>query len=282
MRVAVGPVSYSLAEDARATVVRVLAYMGGIAILAIAGLTFFRMPATVTAITPAAPPQWIKVERPHPAFELNMPELTATPSEYAILRRPADGARKDLLTWGSVDRDGPFVRVEVFRTGEAHEHFIDAESEIAARLVEFNVADDVKPASQIDSKFGPVVSVDFALASHGKERRCLGFARPFDQPAMQIAGWYCTGSNGAVALGTVNCILDRLTIVSAAGDGILGALFAHAEIKRTFCGQRNPILAATPEREAPVGPGRKLRPGKHTHRLAQRHFKNRQGALRSR
>ena len=29
-------------------------------------------------------------------------------------------------------------------------------------------------------------------------------------------------------------------------------MFARAEVKRTFCGQRNPILAATPERDVAV------------------------------
>jgi hypothetical protein len=41
--------------------------------------------------------------------------------------------------------------------------------------------------------------------------------------------------------------LDRLTILSAAGDAKVADLSAHAELKRSFCGRRNPILAATPE-----------------------------------
>jgi hypothetical protein len=43
------------------------------------------------------------------------------------------------------------------------------------------------------------------------------------------------------------CALDRLTILSAAGDSKVADLFAHAELKRSFCGRRSPILAATPE-----------------------------------
>ena len=42
-------------------------------------------------------------------------------------------------------------------------------------------------------------------------------------------------------------------MLSAGGDNKLAGLFANAEIKRTFCGQRSPILAATPEREAQLG-----------------------------
>ena len=161
-----------------------------------------------------------------------------------------------MLTWGEPAASGPYVMVEIYRPGAASERFIDAPSEIAARIVGFTVTDDVKPAGEIDSKFGAVPLVDFAIAVPGtpneRPRRCLGFARPFDDPPMQIAGWYCSAGEEVVDRATLACALDRLTILSAGGDPELAALFARAELKRTFCGQRNPILAATPERDVPV------------------------------
>ena len=246
------PASYSVREDIRATFVRVLAYMGGLAILATTAASLFRTPAGIAAIDPSPRPQWIKVERPYPAFELLMPELAGSGSDYAIRRRAADGARKDVLTWGEASGNGPYVMVEVYRPGIKSERFIDAESEIAARILDFTVTDNVKPAGQIDSKFGAVPLVDFAIAAHGSERRCLGFARAFDRPAMQIAGWYCSAGDEVVDRARLACVLDRLTIISAGGDSELDELFARAELKRTFCGQRNPILAATPERAEPI------------------------------
>ena len=57
----------------------------------------------------------------------------------------------------------------------------------------------------------------------------------------------------------LSCTIDRLTLNSAGGSLALDELFAHAEVKRTFCGQRSPILAATPEREAPAPPPREAR-----------------------
>ncbi|HJY16992.1 MAG TPA: hypothetical protein VJ353_05120, partial [Xanthobacteraceae bacterium] len=138
----------------------------------------------------------------------------------------------------------------------ASERFIDAPSEIAARIVGFTITDDVKPAGQIDSKFGVVSLVDFAIAvpgtHNGQQRRCLGFTRPFDDPPLQIAGWYCNADEKPVDSATLACALDRLTVLSAGGDAKVGALFARAELKRTFCGEHNPILAATPERDVPV------------------------------
>ena len=248
--------SYSVPGDISATIVRMLAYMGSLAILAILAASLFRAPEGVAAIAAPPQPEWVNVARPHPAFELIMPELATQSSDYAILRRTADGARKDVLSWGDAAGNGPYVMVEVYRPGLAGERFIDAPSEIAARILAFTVIDDVKPAGTVDSKFGAVHLVDFALAAqstpHARTRRCLGFARPFDRPSMQIAGWYCSPGDEVVDRATLACALDRLTVLSAGGDDDLAGLFARAEIKRTFCGQRNPILAATPEREVAV------------------------------
>jgi hypothetical protein len=249
--------SRSVPGDIRATIVRLLAYMGALAILAIAAASIFSGPELAAAVRPAAAvPEWVNVERPHPAFELQMPELAAEDSDYAILRRTADGARKDILSFGTAAGGGPFVNVEIYRPGVKSEQFIDAPSEIAARIVAYKVVDDVKPAGSIDSKFGDMPLVDFAISASGKPsgrtRRCLGFARSFTDPPMQIAGWYCSASEEVVDRATLACTLDRLTMLSAGGDAKFAGLFANAEIKRTFCGQRSPILAATPEREAPL------------------------------
>lgn len=246
-----GPGSYSLSRDIRATLLRVLAYMGGLSVLAIAAIGFLRTPAVVAAIG-SPQPQWLSVAQPHPAFELVMPELAASPFVYTILRRSADGARKDVLSWGDAADRGPYVMLEIYRAGSRSEGFIDAASEIAARILPFTVSDDVKLAGTIETKFGAVSLVDFAIAARAGERRCLGFARPFQQPAMQIAGWYCSPHQEVVDRATLACILDRLTILSAGGDSRLDALFARAEIDRSFCGQRDPILAATPERTASI------------------------------
>jgi len=253
MSEAVEHVSCTVPDDIRATIVRILAYMGGLAILAIAAASLF---GESSGLAPPEPtpvaPAWVNVERPYPAFELQMPELAGESTGYAILRRPSDGARKDILTVGAPAVPGPYVMVEIYRPGAEGERFIDAPSEVAARIIAFAVTDDVKPAGDSDSKFGAVPLVDFAIAGTGRQRRCLGFAKAFDEPAMQIAGWYCNAGEGPVDRATLNCTLDRLTMLSAGGDAKLAGLFARAELKRTFCGARNPILAATPERAVAV------------------------------
>ena len=259
------PVSRTVPGDISATIVRLLAYMGALAILAIAAASFFETPAVVAAVeVPPPPPQWVNVERPHPAFEMVMPELAAVDQTYAILRRNADGARKDVISYGQASDRGPYVSVEIYRPGAASERFIDAPSEIAARITRFTVTDDVKPAGTLDSKFGAMPLVDFAIAARAtrKEHRCLGFAKAFDEPPMQIAGWYCSAGDEVVDRAALACALDRLTMLSAGGDAKLAGLFARAEIKRTFCGRRDPIFAATTERTGST-PRRHGRPSRH-------------------
>jgi len=266
----VRPVRYSAPSDIRATFVRILAYMGGLSLLAILAVSFFRDEGIVAAVSPGPRPEWVSIDRPHPAFELQMPEWADNNSDYAILRRAVDGGRKDVLTWGDPAASAPYIMVEIYRPGSPSERFIDAQREIAERILSFAfaVTDDVKAAGQLDSKFGKVSLVDFAIAprglsiAHGNDRasprRCLGFVRPFDNPLMQISGWYCSASDEVVDRATLTCALDRLAMLSAGGNADLAALFARAEVKRTFCGQRSPILAATPEHAMPTPQPRKL------------------------
>lgn len=247
------PASYSIPGDIRATLARISVYIGGLALLAVAAAGFVQSErGPLAAVTPLPTSPWTAAEKPYPAFELLMPEFNGSPSNYAILRRSTDNARKDVMTWGEPAVRGPYAMVEIFRPGPKAESFLDASSEIAARLIDDTVADDVKPAGEIDSKFGPMPLVDFAIAPNGHLRRCLGFARAFDNPLMQIAGWSCSSGAEVVDRANVACMIDRLTMVSA--DTQTAAFFARAEVKRTFCGRRSPILAATPERVDQVGP----------------------------
>src|SRR5579862_1991726 len=112
--------------------------MGGLTALAVAAVSFFAAPADIVAALGSASaqrPAWSSVERPYPAFELLMPELIGSTYDYAIQRRVKDGARKDLLSWGEAAGAGPYVVVEIYRPAVAGDRFLDASSEIAARIV---------------------------------------------------------------------------------------------------------------------------------------------------
>ena len=248
------PASYSIPDDIRATLVRLLAYMGALAALAVAAASFFAAPADIVAALGSASaqrPAWSTVERPYPAFELLMPELIGSTYTYAIQRRAKDGARKDLLSFGEPADAGPKPVPMSWSKSTGRPWPAIASSMRRARS---QPALSITPSPTTSSRTArstanSVRCRSWILPSRptDHERRCLGFARPFNQPTMQIAGWYCSAGREVVDRATVACLLDRLTLVN--GDAKLHEMFARAEVKRTFCGQRNPILAATPERE---------------------------------
>lgn len=99
---------------------------------------------------------------------------------------------------------------------------------------------------QLASKFGPFDIVSF-LTSKSTPRSCLGFVRAYSDPRVQLSGWFCQGGTAFVEQSTLACALDRLTLLSAGSEPKVDALFAQAELNRSYCGQRDPILAATPK-----------------------------------
>lgn len=74
--------------------------------------------------------------------------------------------------------------------------------------------------------------------------------RAYDDPLLQLSGWFCQGGADFVERSTLACALDRLTLLSAGSEPKVGALFAQAELNRSFCGQRNSLLAPTPKHRA--------------------------------
>ncbi len=237
--------------ELRATGVRLLAYIGGITALAVVSAQIIRAPLLEAAIEHAPPrPAWIAPTKPHPAFEMTLPDL-AEEQQYSILRNPEGGGRKDIISYGEPGRSRHYVMVEIYRAGAELAHFTGPASEIAARAAEFGfsggLGGGVGASLPIDSKFGPASAVEFAAGRFGSGH-CIGFARTYDTQHLQISGLYCS-MDSFVERAAVVCALDRLTLLSSGSDPDIAKLFADAELKRTFCGQRDPILYATPKRE---------------------------------
>ncbi len=239
-----------LYSDFCATFPRLLAYLGALTLLAVGTSEIFRLAPVAAAIEPASRPEWIAVTKPFPAFALSMPELADAGPSYDIRRHATGGGRKDILTWGELSGAGPHLMVEIYRPGTEFTRFANATREIAARTDDLVAAKNIKPAEVLESKFGAMSLVEFTATPDGA-RQCLGFVRPFDRPHLQIAGWYCTSGPEIIERNVIACALDRLTLLAAGSDATVGELFARAELKRNFCGQKSLLLAATPKR----GPG---------------------------
>jgi hypothetical protein len=242
---AMHPALHSWREELPAYLVRLLAYVGGLALLSIAAAQIFQSPPVKSAITPVHKSDWIEIERPFPAFALAIPEAGGQPESYAIRRHAVGFGRKDILGLGEPDGLTPYLQVEIYRPGSERSRFaepVTAIAEDAAGLAPINLKPVAEPLA---SKFGPLTVVTFDTAK-GTTRHCLGFVRAFTDPRLQLSGWFCQGDD-FVRQSTLACALDRLTLLSAGSEPKVGALFAQAELNRSFCGQRDPLLAATPK-----------------------------------
>jgi hypothetical protein len=239
------PALHSWREELPATLVRALAYVGATAVLSIAAAHIFRSPPAMTPIAVVHSP-WVEIERPFPAFALSIPEAANVPFHYTIRRHAVGGGRKDILELGEPDSVAPYLQVEIYRPGNEIRRFTGAKTTIATNANALGPMAMQQAADQLTSKFGPLDIVTFET-SKGALRHCLAFVRSYDDPMLQISGWFCQGGADFIDRPMLACALDRLTLLSAGSEPKVGALFARAELNRSFCGQRDPILASTPK-----------------------------------
>lgn len=238
------PALHSWREELSPALVRLLAYLGGIAALSMAAAQIFQAPPAIRA-SAVPPPAWNEIGRPFPAFALSIPEAADVPSTYAIRHNVAGGGRKDILTLGESNSVEPYLQVEIYRPGSEIAHFAEPQGEIAAAAAALGPIALQRVAEPLASKFGPLTTMTFDT-SKGVARHCLAFVRTYDDPRLQLSGWFCRGGE-SIRSSTLACALDRLTLLSAGSEPKVGALFARADLNRSYCGQRDPILAATPK-----------------------------------
>lgn len=218
-----------------ATLVRVFGYGCALAALGLIAVEAVSL-AGKTAVARSAAPEWIDSVRPIPAFALSIPEFSSV--QYGIRRHVEGGGRKDVFTFG--DESGASARIEIYRPGGE----LAEDTATTTSIPELRLSEPLGVRA-IETKFG-LVSVESYIEQG--ERQCLRFARPFDAPHLVISGAFCSPGFELIDRGMVACALDRLTLLSAGRDPKLAALFARAELKRSFCGQQSVFLAATPNR----------------------------------
>ena len=243
------PALHSWRDDLPTAFVRLLAYVGGIALLSTFAAHFFQSPPVMEAITPVLRSEWIEIERPFPAFALSIPEATDVPAHYAIRRHGEGGGRKDIISLGQADGVAPYLQVEIYRPGVEQPRFADPTAEIMSGAAALGPIEVAGAGETLPSKFGALSIVPFT-ASKVLARKCLGFVRAYDDPRMQLSGWFCQGGNEFIERSTLACALDRLTLLAAGSEPKVGALFAQAELNRSYCGHRSPLMTPTPKHRA--------------------------------
>lgn len=251
------PALRDFADECRAVAVRIMAYVSGLAVLAmVAADLFAAAPVALHAETlgVAAAPGWIEASRPHPAFAVSKIDLTDKTEAYTILRHP-EGGRRDILGWSVGPGERPIAGLEIYRPGGEIDAFADPAVELAARMADTQ-AGEVEPAGVIDTKFGPVALLRLSGAAADR-RACLGFARAFESPNIRISGWSCQAQPAAAQRAFLGCTLNRLTLLSAGNDPRLAELFARAELRRDTCSMTQaPAAGWLASAEAPSLRGR--------------------------
>ena len=235
-------------DELSATVTRIIAYLGVLAVIAVTFLLILMPPdadSDESTSEPVFRSDWATVQRPFRAFALSMPEFAEPNPDYAIQRHASGGGRRDIMSWGGTSNDSERSRlmIEIYRPGEEIGDFGDAASEVAIRTAALGGPYPLLQAREIESKFGAFDAFDFVANLNGAPRRCLGFMRAFAEPRLAITGWHCRAGLEIIDRSVIACALERLSLVMAASEPKLTELFARAERQRRPCGQKPGVLA---------------------------------------
>lgn len=232
------PLLRNVGVEGGAIAVRLFAYLGSLAALALLGMHLWSEAALFQpldppqAAKPAASP-WMHAIRPQPAFSVPVPELAGKDQNYEIQRHP-EGGRKDTLRFGESDGSAAVFEVEIYRPGRELAHFPSVTAVIAARAGV--TAETAETAGVLETKLGTTHLVRFVRKTGAANQSCTGFVRGFETPRLQISGFSCNGEPVQQQRQSIACAIDRLTMLSSGSDTALAALFARAELKRMGCG----------------------------------------------
>jgi hypothetical protein len=235
------PALTSFADECVATLARLIAYVGALALLGITGLHLWdELPAAET-VEPADKPGWSVATRSRPAFAVSAFDPAEKSETYEIIRHP-EGGRKDVFHWGP-QGEKPVAELELYRPGG---EFLQSEAfpseAFPSEALEAEIAVRMNPeggreleaAGVVASKFGTVTLLRLTGNPDGA-KACLGFFKRLGEPALQISGWSCQGSGLPARRATIGCMLNRLTLLAAGNEPKLAELFARAELKRGSC-----------------------------------------------
>ena len=104
---------------------------------------------------PEAPAAWIDVTRASGAFAVAMPGLDAAQSNYVVRRHRDGNGRKDLITFGTADDKGAYVRIELYRPGTEGEAIADPLDAVATLAANSKIdAELSETPKKLVTKFG--------------------------------------------------------------------------------------------------------------------------------
>jgi hypothetical protein len=175
---------------------------------------------------------WVEIRRPIALFDLAGTDFAKLPATYQARRREADGAREDVMTYGRLGDDRPFLQVSLTRVGPpagtGDEDLADALAQLAgARGLS---ATRIQPAAPVDTRLGPLDTAELVLWDSAGGTPCLGFrGDAHGGSVLRVAGFACGAPGRPLARGALACAVDRIDLVSAGDDAALRAVFVAAE-----------------------------------------------------
>ncbi len=221
------PALSSFTDEVCATIARLFAYMGTLALLGILTIHGWDQLQDVLADETSSKPGWTTADRSHPAFAVSQQDLHDKSVVYTILRHPA-GGRKDIMRW-----TGPAGEVvaefEIYRPGSEFDP-TTAGAGLDARM---GGSAELETSGVLDSKFGAVALL--RQAGRPEASSCLAFFKRSDDPALQFSGFSCERDSLPARRAAVGCMLDRLILLTSGNEPKLAEMFAQAELKRGGC-----------------------------------------------
>ena len=197
------------------------------------------VPQTFTAET--TPRSWIEINHPIALYDLSGTDFAKLPRTAHARRHQPDGAREDILTFGTLGSSKPYLRLSLLRTG--HDGLTPVGDDPDIGSVE-TLADDLARlagsgqqvvtalhgATAILTRLGVVTVGDLQLSEDGLPTPCLGFRGfPGGSDGLRIAGFACGVGGKPIERSALACTIDRIDLVSAGDDRRLRAIFVAAE-----------------------------------------------------
>jgi hypothetical protein len=189
-------------------------------------------PSPVSAIAATPPSGEVLDPNLAPLFALETREGAQARYEARIDR--ASGDRRDDLSLGALEGDGPTLRVEMWKGGGARAAgslFV----EMAEESAEFGAAvERLEGSRRLTSSQGPVEWAELTLAEGRAQRRCAGFRLP-PRADGGLRGIACAAAGGKIEAEDLNCLFDRLALTRAGREAGFGDIVRSGGPRRATC-----------------------------------------------
>lgn len=183
---------------------------------------------------------WREASLRRPAFDLDAPRWRPLGAHFEALRHES-GLLRDVFRFGEATADTRHAMVVLDR-GPVGTNRLDVDLMALADDLDVPMMLGLGDGT-LDTKFGPLSTVDMAVRAGERRKACLGFGLRDQEARFRLYGWVCSRGPEIVDRREASCLIDRLVLLGA-GDATLGRLFQTAELRRQACPANLPAMNA--------------------------------------